>query len=375
MANTTISQPAKRGLFATGRGSGRQLKWWHQLLLQLFCIIVAISVLFPVMWIVTLSLSGVDASRPSSLQVIPNKFDTSAYQEVIKQPLSKSTGDISFFDLMKNSFFLAAGVSFFSVMIGVSAAYAFARMKFSGRSFLFLSIGFILLMPAIATLAPLYAMLIRLQFSTGILQMIYFVLAGILLAGTALLAYSRIRDDEFKLGSIGVVVGGLALAALLFYGGSQVDTGSTKPFQIGRSLYGVGLAMISGALPFAIWNLKGYLDTIPKELEEAAIIDGATPNQIFFRIVLPLAAPALAVTAFLGFMSGWTEFALTARFINDANNYTLAIALQTMTGQYATVSWAKFAAMSIMISLPVSIVYLMLQKYIVGGLTLGGVKG
>ena len=110
-------------------------------------------------------------------------------------------------------------------------------------------------------------------------------------------------------------------------------------------------------------------------MEEAAIIDGASPNQIFFRIILPLATPALAVTAFLGFMAGWTEFALTARFINKAENYTLAIALQTMTGQYATVSWSNFAAMSIMISLPVSIVYLALQKYIVGGLTLGGVKG
>jgi arabinogalactan oligomer/maltooligosaccharide transport system permease protein len=75
-------------------------------------------------------------------------------------------------------------------------------------------------------------------------------------------------------------------------------------FNLRDSLLGVGFAMISGMLPFAIWNLKGYLDTIPKELEEAATIDGASVNQIFFLITLPLSTPALAVTAFLGFMGG-----------------------------------------------------------------------
>jgi arabinogalactan oligomer/maltooligosaccharide transport system permease protein len=147
-------------------------------------------------------------------------------------------------------------------------------------------------------------------------------------------------------------------------------------FVLRNSLLGVGIAMISGALPFAIWNLKGYLDTIPKELEEAAIIDGASANQIFFQIVLPLAVPALAVTGFLGFMGGWTEFFLSWQFLTQPQDFTLAMALYNMTGQYAgSVPWSRFAAFSILISLPVAIVYLLLQRYIVGGLTLGGVKG
>ncbi|KPL86860.1 ABC transporter permease [Herpetosiphon geysericola] len=363
-------------MFARGRGAGRQLEWWQQLLLQVFCLVVAVSVLFPIMWIVTLSFKEAGSQRSSTLELIPKSISLSSYQAVIDQPLSKTAGDISFWKLMGNSFFLAAGVSFFSVMIGVAAAYAFSRLNFVGRKFLFLSIGFILLMPGIATLAPLFAMLAKIRTSLEVLRIIYFVLAGLIVTGLILMTISRIRSDDFRAGSIAVVFGGLAVAGLLLWGGLGIDIPkNAKPFDLGRSLYGVGLAMISGALPFAIWNLKGYLDTIPKELEEAAIIDGASPNQIFFRIILPLATPALAVTAFLGFMAGWTEFALTARFINKAENYTLAIALQTMTGQYTTVSWSNFAAMSIMISLPVSIVYLALQKYIVGGLTLGGVKG
>jgi arabinogalactan oligomer / maltooligosaccharide transport system permease protein len=137
----------------------------------------------------------------------------------------------------------------------------------------------------------------------------------------------------------------------------------------------VGLALTSGALPFAIWNLKGYLDTIPKDLEEAAIIDGASPNQVFIRIILPLAMPAIAVTFFLGFMTGWTEFALSWQFLTNPEDFTLAMALWNMTGQYAgSVPWSRFAAMSLVVAAPVSIVYLSLQRYIVGGLTIGGVK-
>jgi arabinogalactan oligomer/maltooligosaccharide transport system permease protein len=147
-------------------------------------------------------------------------------------------------------------------------------------------------------------------------------------------------------------------------------------FNLRNSLLGVGLAMISGQLPFAIWNLKGYLDTIPKELEEAATIDGASRNETFFQIILPLATPALAVTAFLSFLAGWTEFALAWQFLTNPQDFTLAMTLNSMIGQYAgQTPWSRFSAMAILIALPVSVVYLFLQKYLVGGLTVGGVKG
>jgi arabinogalactan oligomer/maltooligosaccharide transport system permease protein len=134
--------------------------------------------------------------------------------------------------------------------------------------------------------------------------------------------------------------------------------------------------MISGALPFAVWNLKGYLDTIPKELEEAAEIDGADANHVYFRIVMPLAAPQRAVTFFLGFIGHWQEFALPWLFLTKPQSYTLAMTLYNMTGQYASsIPWNRFSAMAIIVAAPVAIIYIALQKQIVSGLTLGGVKG
>ena len=371
---SAVKNQPKRWFRGSKHHTGRSLSLGHQLALQLFCLVVAASVLFPIMWIFSMSLEGRDYQRPSTLQLLPSQVTFDAYQAVIEAPTSASS-PVNFWRLFANSFFMASGVSFFSVLIGLSAAYAFSRFEFKGRQFLFLSVGFILLMPSIATLAPLFALLSRVQFSWTILQIVYFTLGGAIFIGSLLLAYARIRDDEFRADSIGIVALGLIVGSLLLYAGFQTDAGQKGLFSFRKSLYGVSFAMISGALPFAIWNLKGYLDTIPKELEEAAIIDGASSNQIFFRIILPLATPALAVTAFLGFMVGWTEFALSFQFITDQENYTLAMALRTMTGQYSTVPWSKFAAMSMMISLPVAIVYLLLQKYIIGGLTLGGVKG
>ena len=139
----------------------------------------------------------------------------------------------------------------------------------------------------------------------------------------------------------------------------------------------MSLAVISGQLPFAIWNLKGYLDTIPKDLEEAAAVDGASQNQIFTRVVLPLAIPAIAVTGFLGFLGGWTEYLTTYMFVGgDPNNWTLAIALNSMVGGFArTTTWSEFAAFAILFALPVSAVFFFFQRYLVGGLAVGGVKG
>jgi arabinogalactan oligomer/maltooligosaccharide transport system permease protein len=159
----------------------------------------------------------------------------------------------------------------------------------------------------------------------------------------------------------------------LFVQLNQIEIGD---FNLRRSLAGVGVAVISGLLPFAIWNLKGYLDTIPKDLEEAAAVDGASRNQAFRLVILPLAIPALAVTAFLGFVAGWTEYYYSVLFLTGAvEQYTLAVALNGMVGQFATQTpWSAFSAFAILFALPVCLVYLLLQRYIVSGLTIGGVK-
>jgi arabinogalactan oligomer/maltooligosaccharide transport system permease protein len=220
---------------------------------------------------------------------------------------------VSFPELAFNSFKIAAGTSFLSVLIGVSAAYAFSRFRFVGREAMMLGILGVLMLPGVATIAPLFVLLNKVQISD---------------------------------------------------------------FNLRNSLWGVGLALLSGGLPFAIWNLKGYLDTVPKDLEEAATIDGASRNQIFVRIILPLCTPALATTAFFGFLSGWTEFYLSWQFLTNPSDFTLGMTLNGMVGQFATTTpWSRFSAMALLVALPVSVVYLFLQKYIVSGLTVGGVKG
>ncbi len=140
------------------------------------------------------------------------------------------------------------------------------------------------------------------------------------------------------------------------------------------SLGGLVLVYATSSLPFCVWMLKGYFDTIPRELEEAAVMDGASPWQVFTLVVLPLARPALAVTALFSFMTAWNEFILAATLINDAARFTLPVALQQYVGEYKT-EWGHFAAGAIIISVPVMALFFGLQKFLVGGLTAGAVKG
>jgi arabinogalactan oligomer/maltooligosaccharide transport system permease protein len=140
------------------------------------------------------------------------------------------------------------------------------------------------------------------------------------------------------------------------------------------SMMGLTLVYATTAVPFCVWMMKGYFDTIPKELEEAALMDGAGRWTLFTRIVLPLARPALVVTALFSFMTAWNEFILAATFLSDETSFTLPVALQRYVGDYST-EWGRFAAGAILVSTPVMALFFALQKHLVGGLTAGGVKG
>jgi arabinogalactan oligomer/maltooligosaccharide transport system permease protein len=286
------------------RGIGRQA------LLQALCIFIAITVLFPIVYVLGVAMDSRNIIRPDGLNLIPPSPSLEAFSRAISNP---SPNNISFAELAFNSLKLALATSLVSVAFGVGAAYAFSRLKFRLRSALMIAVLAVLMLPSVATIAPLFVML-----------------------------------NSVKL-----------------FG-----------FNLRDSIPGVAMALISGALPFAIWNLKGYLDTIPKDLEEAAAIDGCTRNQAFIHVILPLAMPALAVTAFLGFVAGWTDFYFSWMFLDHTQDFTLTMALYAMVGTYAsTTPWNVLSAFAILVSLPVSVVYLIFQRWIVGGLAIGGVKG
>ena len=141
-----------------------------------------------------------------------------------------------------------------------------------------------------------------------------------------------------------------------------------------NSLAGLVLVYSTTAIPFCVWTLKGYFDGLPRELLEAARVDGAGPFKIFWSIVLPLARPGIAVTALFSFMTAWNEFIMASTFLTDEHKYTLPVMIQSSVGQFSA-DWGKFAAGALVTSLPVMIVFYVLQKFLVGGLTTGAVKG
>lgn len=126
---------------------------------------------------------------------------------------------------------------------------------------------------------------------------------------------------------------------------------------------------------FALWNMKGYFDTIPTEIEEAAKIDGASQAQIVLQIVLPLAKPTIAVTAMMVLVYVWNEYIFAVNFMTGSDTYTLAAGLYSLQATEMSGSWPVFAAASIVVSIPILIVFFSLQKNMTTGLTSGGVKG
>jgi arabinogalactan oligomer/maltooligosaccharide transport system permease protein len=140
------------------------------------------------------------------------------------------------------------------------------------------------------------------------------------------------------------------------------------------SLMGLVLVYSATSVPFSTFTLKGWFDSLPKDLEEAALLDGASRWQTFVWILLPLARPALAVTFLFSFMQAWNEFALANTLLSDPRSFTLPIVLQHYVSDYGT-EWGHFAAGAVLVSLPVMALFFALQKQFVEGLTAGAVKG
>ena len=141
-----------------------------------------------------------------------------------------------------------------------------------------------------------------------------------------------------------------------------------------NSYLGVIIIYTATALPFCIWQLKGYYDTIPLSLEEAADIDGCTRWQAFRLIVLPLSAPALVITALFSFLTAWNEYVVAAIVLQDLEIFTLPVGLKMLQSNMST-QWGLYAAGALLVSIPVVLLFLVLSRFLVSSLSSGAVKG
>lgn len=177
-------------------------------------------------------------------------------------------------------------------------------------------------------------------------------------------AFARFRFPGRQTGLFGLLVGALlppvALMTPLYILLTRVG--------IRDSLFGLMVVYTSFSMPFCIWNMRAAFQSISKELEESAFLDGATPMVAFLRISLPLALPSIGVAALVAFLAGYTEFAIGWLFIENSRDVTIAMALW---GMLSNTTWSELAALSILMSIPVVVIFYALQRYLLNRLLIG----
>lgn len=268
-------------------------------LLNAAFIVLCLITLVPVLYALSVSLSGQGAALSGSLSLLPKHLTLENYRAIlIEKP---------FLLWLKNSLILSFGTIAVAMLCAVPAAYAASRWRFAGRRGM---LHILLILNAFPQILSMFA-LFRVLKTMGLLNS----------------------------------HGGL----MMIYAGSMCV--------------------------FAIWNMKGYFDTIPVEIEEASKIDGAGDLQMILRIVLPLAKPAIIVTCVMVLITVWNEYLFATTFLLDSKSYSLAGGLYQLQSNDYSRSWPLFTAASILASIPLLLIFFKIQKYMVSGLTAGGVKG
>jgi trehalose/maltose transport system permease protein len=218
-----------------------------------------------------------------------------------------------------NSTIVAGSVTLLSIAVGALAAYALGRFRFRGRSFVMYLMLSMTIFPQIAILGALYQMI-----------------TGFKIIGP--IHFPHLYDTRWA----------LIFTYLIF------------------------------TLPFTVWVLTSFMRTLPRDLEEAAYVDGATPLQVFYKVLLPLIAPGLVTTGLLAFIAAWNEYLFALSFIQSPNNYTVPIGITSFVGKSGSAfqdPWGEIMAATIIVTLPLIALVLILQKRILAGLTAGAVKG
>lgn len=262
----------------------------------IFALVIVVS-LYPLLDILKISLRPASRIFSTDLSIIPSDATFDNFIKLIS--------DRPYLTWIKNSVFLSITSSIAGVLISLTAAYAFSRYKFTGKTMGMLSFLMTQIFPAPMLLLPTYVLL-----------------------------------KNFNM----------------------IDTyaGGIIPF-------------IATSVPFSVWVIKGYFDTISMSIEESAIIDGANTMQILFKIMVPLALPAIGVVTLNSFMAAWNEFVVSNIVFTNEAMQTIPVGLTNMTGALSS-DWGIFAAGCMVTALPVILLFSSLSKVMINGLTLGGVK-
>ena len=266
-------------------------------LIYIELIVVAVIVIYPLMWIVGSSFGS--SKGLANASPIPANTTWNNYIHLFR--------NTDFPIWYMNTLKVAAANMVFGILLSTLGAYAFSRFKFKGKK------------------ASLLTILILQMFPTFL---------------TAIAVY------------------------MLFLNFGLLD-----------SLTGLIIVGVAAQLPYNIWLLKGYIDNISLSFDEAALIDGASRTQIFIRIIMPLASPMLTFVAVLQFAAPWMDFILPRLLISSEEKKTVAIGLYSMISDQTKNEFTLFAAGSVIVAIPIAILYIVLQKYLINGLTAGGDKG
>ena len=274
--------------------------------------------------------------EPKSAAVIPDtsipKVDNFSELFVNFRALMFEESNIwPFWRWIGNSFIVASVSTALTVLISALAAYSFSRFRFSGRRSLLLGILLIQVFPNLLALVAIFLMMDQISSLSETIPRVLPVL-------------------------------------------SFIDWTFLKMFGL-NSLGGLILIYLGGAMGVNTWLMKGFFDSIPRDIDESATVDGATHWQTFWLLIFPLVRPVLAVVGVLAFVGTFNEFVMARLILRDKENWTLMVGLYQFISNDFNRDWGKFAAGALVSSIPVVAVYLALQRQIVGGLTAGAVKG